>query len=72
MRIAMQLAKGIIATVNAIKNIQPEAIMVHVDASGLIRTTRPELLPIAMEDQHQLFLIYDLLTGRVTSEHPAI
>jgi beta-glucosidase len=69
-RVAVQLAKGIIATVNAIKNIQPEAIMVHVDAGGLVRATLPELLPIAIEDQHQLFLIYDLLTGRVTSEHP--
>jgi beta-glucosidase len=68
--VAVQLAKGIIATVNAIKNIQPEAIMVHVDAGGLVRATLPELLPIAIEDQHQLFLIYDLLTGRVTSEHP--
>jgi beta-glucosidase/6-phospho-beta-glucosidase/beta-galactosidase len=69
-RIALQLAKGIIATVEAIKSIQPEAIMVHVDASGLIRAARTDLIPLAVEDQHQLFLMYDLLTGRVTSDHP--
>lgn len=68
-RIMMQLAKGIIATVNEIKSLQPGSIMVHVDAAGITRTARPDLKPLAEEDQLSRFLCYDLITGRVTRDH---
>lgn len=69
-RVMMQLAKGIVLTVRALKEIDPEAIMVHVDAAGIVRSSRADLAPLAMEDQYQRFLCYDLITGRIDTEHP--
>lgn len=69
-RIMTQLARGIVATVNQIKSIQPDSIMVHVEAAGITRSSRPDLEPLAAEDQLTRFLCYDLITGRVTLDHP--
>lgn len=69
-RLILQLVKGIMSTVAALKAVDPGFVMVHVDAAGLIRAARHELVPLAQEDQHQLYLVYDLLTGRVTDAHP--
>lgn len=69
-RVMVQLAKGIVRTVNAIKAVHPTAIMVHVEACGLSRTTREDLQTLAVEDQRRGYLCYDLITGRMTPEHP--
>jgi beta-glucosidase/6-phospho-beta-glucosidase/beta-galactosidase len=69
-RILMQVAKGIVRTVEAIKGIQPDATMVHVEATGMSRAAREDLAPLALEEQRRGFLCYDLLTGRVTPDHP--
>jgi beta-glucosidase/6-phospho-beta-glucosidase/beta-galactosidase len=69
-RIMLQLVKGIITTVEAIKEIDPASIMVHVEATGLSRAARRDLEVLAVEEQRRGFLCYDLLTGRVTHEHP--
>jgi beta-glucosidase/6-phospho-beta-glucosidase/beta-galactosidase len=69
-RIMLQLVKGIILTVETLKSIRPDAMMVHVDATGLSRAALPELAALAQEDQLRGYLCYDLLTGRVTPDHP--
>lgn len=69
-RIMLQLARGIVATVNELKSIQPDAMMVHVEAAGITRASRPDLKPLAAEDQLSRFLCYDLVTGRVDLDHP--
>jgi beta-glucosidase len=69
-RIMLQLTRGIINTVEAIKEIDPSAIMVHVEATGLSRAARHDLEALAIEDQRRGYLCYDLLTGRVTPDHP--
>jgi beta-glucosidase len=69
-RILLQLAKGIVNTVEALKQADPGAIMVHVEATGLSRAARADLEALAIEEQRRGFLCYDLLTGRVTREHP--
>lgn len=68
-RLMLQIAKGIIRTVNAIKEIDSETIMVHVEATGLTRTVREDLNSLANEETHRGYLCYDLLTGRVTPDH---
>jgi beta-glucosidase len=70
MRIMLQLAKGIIETVEAIKEIDPRAMMVHVEATGLTRTVRDDLAALALEDQHRGYICYDLITGKITHDHP--
>lgn len=68
-KITMQLAKGIIRTVNAIKGIQPESVMVHVEATGLTRTIRDDLAALAREEKYRGYLCYDLISGLFTHNH---
>jgi beta-glucosidase len=68
-KIMMQLAKGIIRTVEAIKEIQPDSVMVHVEATGLTRTIRDDLAALAREEQHRGYLCYDLISGRFSHDH---
>ena len=68
-RIMLQLARGIIKTSNAIKAIQPDSVLVHVEATGMTRTARKDLAILAREEQHRGFLCFDLITGRVVDEH---
>jgi beta-glucosidase/6-phospho-beta-glucosidase/beta-galactosidase len=70
LRIMLQLAKGIIETVEAIKEIDPRAKMVHVEATGLTRTVRDDLAALALEEQHRGYICYDLITGKITHDHP--
>jgi beta-glucosidase/6-phospho-beta-glucosidase/beta-galactosidase len=69
-RIMIQLVKGILRTVGALKEIDPESIMVHVEATGLSRAARQDLQVLATEEQRRGYLCYDLLTGRVNHDHP--
>jgi|HubBroStandDraft_3_1064219.scaffolds.fasta_scaffold11263_2 beta-glucosidase len=69
-RVMLQLVRGILATVAEIKAIDPGAVMVHVEATGLARAARADLQALAAEDQRRGFLAYDLLTGRVDGDHP--
>ncbi|MDQ3180012.1 MAG: family 1 glycosylhydrolase [Acidobacteriota bacterium] len=68
-RLMMQLAKGIIRTVEAIKEIDADSIMVHVEATGLTRTIRKDLAPLAREEKHRGYLCFDLISGRLNSNH---
>ena len=68
-RIMIQLAKGIVRTVKAIKEIDPTSVMVHVEATGLTRTVREDLTSLAREEQYRGFLCYDLISGRLTHDH---
>lgn len=71
-RVMMQLAKGIVHTVAAIKEHDADALMVHVEATGLNRTAQEQLQSLAQEEQHRGYLCYDLLTGRVDTDHPLL
>lgn len=67
--VMLQLAKGIVATVKAIKEIQPESVMVHVEATGLTRTIREDLASLVRDEMHRAYLCYDLITGRLSHDH---
>ncbi len=68
-RIMLQLARGIVRTVEAIKAIDPASVMVHVEAAGLTRTVRDDLASLANEEEHRGYLCFDLITGRVRHDH---
>jgi len=68
-RLMLQLASGIIKTSKAIKSIQPDSTLVHVEATGMTRTARKDLAILAREEQHRGYLCYDLVTGRILDEH---
>jgi beta-glucosidase/6-phospho-beta-glucosidase/beta-galactosidase len=44
--------------------------MVDVEATGLSRAARQDLEALAVEEQRRGYLCYDLLTGKVTPDHP--
>jgi beta-glucosidase len=68
-RIMLQLARGIVRTVKALKDIDPSSVMVHVEAAGLTRTVREDLTSVAREEQFRGYLCYDLISGRLTHDH---
>jgi beta-glucosidase/6-phospho-beta-glucosidase/beta-galactosidase len=69
-KLLMQLASGIVETVQAIRQAQPDAEMVHVEAAGINRAADPALAELAEQNRLKGFIVYDLITGRVTPEHP--
>ena len=69
-RVMLQLVEGVMNTVEAIREVQPDALMVHVEATGLSRAARHDLEALAVEEQRRGYLAYDLLTGRMTPDHP--
>lgn len=69
-RVLLQIVKGILRTVEAIKKVDPGSVMFHVEATGLARAAREDLVVLAVEDQRRGFLAYDLLAGRVKPDHP--
>jgi beta-glucosidase len=68
-RVMMNLCQGIIQTVKAIRDVQDDSVMVHVEATGLTRTIREDLSSLAREEQHRGYLCYDLITGRMSHDH---
>jgi beta-glucosidase/6-phospho-beta-glucosidase/beta-galactosidase len=68
--VLLQVIDGIIATVTALRSADPAVVLVHVEASGLSRTAREDLHAVAREEQSRALLPYDLLSGRVTPDHP--
>lgn len=68
-RIMLQLARGIQRTVKALKAIDPDSVMVHVEATGLTRTVRDDLASLAHEEKHRGYLCFDLISGRLTHDH---
>ena len=66
-KVALQVARGIVRTQQAIAEVQPEASFVHVEAS--FRYTG-EWFPFDLElVSRRRFLVLDLLTGRVDDGH---
>lgn len=70
--VGMALAKGIVKTVQAIKEVDPRAVMVHVEAASLTRAAHEELEVLVAEYRQRDYLFLDLVSGRVTGQHPLL
>lgn len=68
--VGVALAKGIVKTVQALKDVDPHAVMVHVEAAGLTRAAQEELESLAADYRQRDYLFLDLVSGRVTGQHP--
>jgi beta-glucosidase len=67
-KVAVQLARGIVRTQRAIAEAQPEATFVHVEASFRYAG---DWFPFDLElVRRRRFLVLDLVTGRVDGGHP--
>lgn len=67
--VMLNLALGMVGSVEAIRAVDPGALLVHVEASGLSRAADDDLRPLAFEEAMRRFLALDLITGRVTPDH---
>ena len=67
--VMLQLARGIQGTVKIIQNIDPSAVMFHVEATGLTRSIREDLASLAHEETHRGYLCFDLISGRLAHDH---
>lgn len=70
-RLMLQLIRGIFETVAALKAVSPNAVMVQVEAAGLSEAGLPELEELVGQRRERGYLSYDLLTGKITPEHPS-
>lgn len=68
-KILRAIARGIVLTVQAIRQADPKAVIVGVDAAGEILTDRPELAGEAARRNARTFITTDLVTGRVGQDH---
>lgn len=68
-KLMLQIAKGIGTSVRAIKSVDPASVMFHVEATGLTRTIREDLVSLAREETHRGYICFDLLTGRLSHDH---
>lgn len=64
------ISKGIVKTQAAIAAVAPEAVFVHVEASFRFDGDVDDYRERVEHLRHRAFLVEDLVTGRVTPEHP--
>jgi beta-glucosidase len=69
-RLATQLADGMLRTIEALRSTQPDCVLAHVEAVGVTRAKEADLERAACHHQLRRLLMLDLITGRVWREHP--
>jgi beta-glucosidase/6-phospho-beta-glucosidase/beta-galactosidase len=69
-RLLLQLARGIQLSATSIRETDPGAVLVAVEAMGWCRATTEGALAAAEQRNQGEFLPYDLYTGRVDGAHP--
>jgi beta-glucosidase/6-phospho-beta-glucosidase/beta-galactosidase len=69
LRVLLAACRGIRATVSALRQVDPELEIVHVDATDLYETDDPSLGDEVARRQQIVFLALDLLTGRIAPGH---
>ncbi len=70
LRVMLGACRGIVETVRAIRAVEPESLIAHVDATDLYQAERVEDAPHAAHRQEIVFLALDLISGRVRPGHP--
>lgn len=68
--VLMAACRGIVASARAIRQVRPEAVIAHVDASDLFVAADERLLAVSEHRQQLVFLALDLIFGRVVGDHP--
>ena len=69
-RVVLNVCRGIVLTERALREIDPEIVTVHVDATDLYDASQPEHAAEVAHRQALVFLALDLATGRIDAAHP--
>jgi beta-glucosidase/6-phospho-beta-glucosidase/beta-galactosidase len=70
LRVMLGVCRSIAATGRRLLEVDPEIVLVHVDATDLYESDDPSLAAQAALRQQLVFLPLDLVTGRVDARHP--
>lgn len=62
--------RGIVDTARALRTVDPDIVIAHVDATDLYQADDPALQVDARLRQEIVFLALDLVSGRIQPEHP--
>jgi beta-glucosidase/6-phospho-beta-glucosidase/beta-galactosidase len=68
--VLLAVVEGIQATCKALRDVDPEIVAYHVDATDLYETADPSLEDEAELRRHLVVLGLDLVAGRVDDRHP--
>lgn len=68
--VMLGVCRGIVETVRALHEVDPDILPVHVDATDLYTARDPALEPEARHRQELVFLALDLVSGRIEAAHP--
>lgn len=68
--VMLGVCRGIVATTEALRSVDPEILAVHVDATDRYETADPSLESAARHRQELVFLALDLISGRIDFGHP--
>jgi beta-glucosidase len=68
-QVMLGVCRGIVCTVERLREVDPEIVDVHVDATDLYEAVAPELVAEAAHRQELVFLALDLVSGRVRPGH---
>jgi beta-glucosidase len=67
--VMLGLCRGIVMTVEALHDVDPDILCVHVDATDLYETSDESLEDEVFRRQEIVFLALDLVSGRVNEKH---
>ncbi|MDB6032366.1 MAG: glycosyl hydrolase family protein [Verrucomicrobiales bacterium] len=68
--VMLAICRGIVRTVETLRAIDPEIVIVHVDATDLYESSDPSLSGEVERRQNIVLLALDLISGRVDTDHP--
>jgi beta-glucosidase/6-phospho-beta-glucosidase/beta-galactosidase len=68
-KVLLALARGMVLTTRALRSVQPDALLVQVEAVGYRWTVDPRLAHRTAQENAAQFLAFDLARGRVDASH---
>lgn len=68
--VMLAVCRGIVETCHALRAVDPDILLAHVDATDLYETPDASLREEVERRQHIVFLALDLVSGRVEPTHP--
>lgn len=68
-RVMLGVCRGIVTTVEALREVDPDILPVHVDATDLYTAATPDLTAEAAHRQELVFFALDLVAGRIDESH---
>lgn len=70
-RVLVKLCEGMSRTIDAIRGVHPEAVIVQVEATAHLETDDPAMEPVVEANWQRHFLPTEIVLGEVGTDHPS-